>query len=218
MWLKHQFLNLSPFSDSMKPAMTKSKSAFLMCEFLLLSLIITLQKLDNAIKTWILCIFSKSLSLSKLRFVSSSQLKRLQKSSLTVSLRRWPHQPAAIHSHLHQQQQTRTKQTVSRGTGTHSAFEQRIIIMTPACALILVTFDCLLLFFLAASDQRRRQKKFRNCYFVFFLIHLLMMGQQLHIKGTECQTPAIKTTISHNLLNWFTAGVYSDSNSFNNLF
>uniref|UniRef100_H3DDN3 SSX family member 2 interacting protein n=1 Tax=Tetraodon nigroviridis TaxID=99883 RepID=H3DDN3_TETNG len=27
MWLKHQFLNLSPFSDSVKPPMTKSKSA-----------------------------------------------------------------------------------------------------------------------------------------------------------------------------------------------
>ncbi|TNM87976.1 hypothetical protein fugu_006197 [Takifugu bimaculatus] len=34
-WLKHQFLNSSPFSDSVKPPMTKSKSAFLMCECLL---------------------------------------------------------------------------------------------------------------------------------------------------------------------------------------
>ncbi|XP_011613234.1 afadin- and alpha-actinin-binding protein-like isoform X2 [Takifugu rubripes] len=31
-WLKHQFLNSSPFSDSVKPPMTKSKSAFLMFE------------------------------------------------------------------------------------------------------------------------------------------------------------------------------------------
>ncbi|XP_034737816.1 afadin- and alpha-actinin-binding protein-like isoform X1 [Etheostoma cragini] len=29
MWLKHQFLNLSPFADSKKPQMSKSKSAFL---------------------------------------------------------------------------------------------------------------------------------------------------------------------------------------------
>ncbi|XP_070688783.1 afadin- and alpha-actinin-binding protein-like [Pempheris klunzingeri] len=31
-WLKHQFLNLSPFGDSMKPQMSKSKSAFLVSE------------------------------------------------------------------------------------------------------------------------------------------------------------------------------------------
>lgn len=31
-WLKHQFLNLSPFSDSKKPLMSKSKSAFLISE------------------------------------------------------------------------------------------------------------------------------------------------------------------------------------------
>ncbi len=31
-WLKHQFLNLSPFADSKKPPMSKSKSAFLICE------------------------------------------------------------------------------------------------------------------------------------------------------------------------------------------
>ncbi|XP_067369966.1 afadin- and alpha-actinin-binding protein-like isoform X2 [Channa argus] len=29
MWLKHQFLNMSPFADSQKPQMSKSKSAFL---------------------------------------------------------------------------------------------------------------------------------------------------------------------------------------------
>uniref|UniRef100_A0A671UX63 SSX family member 2 interacting protein n=1 Tax=Sparus aurata TaxID=8175 RepID=A0A671UX63_SPAAU len=34
-WLKHQFLNLSPFPDSKKPPMSKSKSAFLICECLL---------------------------------------------------------------------------------------------------------------------------------------------------------------------------------------
>lgn len=33
-WLKHQFLNLSPFPDSKKPPMSKSKSAFLICECL----------------------------------------------------------------------------------------------------------------------------------------------------------------------------------------
>ncbi|XP_076583399.1 afadin- and alpha-actinin-binding protein-like isoform X1 [Chaetodon auriga] len=31
-WLKHQFLNLSPFADSKKPPMSKSKSAFLISE------------------------------------------------------------------------------------------------------------------------------------------------------------------------------------------
>ncbi|XP_039984760.1 afadin- and alpha-actinin-binding protein-like [Xiphias gladius] len=31
-WLKHQFLNLSPFADSKKPQMSKSKSAFLISE------------------------------------------------------------------------------------------------------------------------------------------------------------------------------------------
>ncbi|XP_008291913.1 afadin- and alpha-actinin-binding protein [Stegastes partitus] len=31
-WLKHQFLNLSPFSDSKKPSLSKSKSAFLISE------------------------------------------------------------------------------------------------------------------------------------------------------------------------------------------
>lgn len=119
-----------------------------------------------------------------LRFVSSSQLKRLQRNSLTVSLRQSLHQPVAIHSHLHQQQQTHTKQTVSRGTGTHSAFEQRIIIMTPACALTLVKFDCLVwVFLLAASDRRRRQKRFR--IFFFFLTHVSIMGQQPFIKSTE---------------------------------
>uniref|UniRef100_A0A3Q1GUP8 Synovial sarcoma, X breakpoint 2 interacting protein b n=1 Tax=Acanthochromis polyacanthus TaxID=80966 RepID=A0A3Q1GUP8_9TELE len=35
-WLKHQFLNLSPFSDSKKPSLSKSKSAFLICECLFL--------------------------------------------------------------------------------------------------------------------------------------------------------------------------------------
>ncbi|XP_074525056.1 afadin- and alpha-actinin-binding protein-like isoform X2 [Halichoeres trimaculatus] len=32
MWLKHQFLNMSPFSDSKKPQMSKSKSAYLLSE------------------------------------------------------------------------------------------------------------------------------------------------------------------------------------------
>lgn len=33
-WLKHQFLNLSPFADSKKTPLLKSKSAFLICESL----------------------------------------------------------------------------------------------------------------------------------------------------------------------------------------
>lgn len=32
LWLKHQFLNFTPFADSKKPPMSKSKSAFLICE------------------------------------------------------------------------------------------------------------------------------------------------------------------------------------------
>lgn len=54
MWLKHQFLNLSPFSDSAKPPVTKSKSAFWMCECLLLSLIITVTTLplSGLMKLW----------------------------------------------------------------------------------------------------------------------------------------------------------------------
>uniref|UniRef100_A0A3Q3L9N7 Synovial sarcoma, X breakpoint 2 interacting protein b n=1 Tax=Mastacembelus armatus TaxID=205130 RepID=A0A3Q3L9N7_9TELE len=35
-WLKNQFLNMNPFADSMKPQMSKSKSAFLICECLVL--------------------------------------------------------------------------------------------------------------------------------------------------------------------------------------
>lgn len=39
-WLKHQFLNLTPFADSKKPPMSKSKSAFLICECLLLYVVL----------------------------------------------------------------------------------------------------------------------------------------------------------------------------------
>lgn len=39
-WLKHQFLNLSPFADSKKPPMSKSKSAFLICECPLLYIVL----------------------------------------------------------------------------------------------------------------------------------------------------------------------------------
>ena len=49
-WLKHQFLNMSPFADLKKPKMSKSKSAFQICEYLVLHLDVLL---FLYIRTWL---------------------------------------------------------------------------------------------------------------------------------------------------------------------
>lgn len=58
-WLKHQFLNLSPFAESKKPQMSKSKSAFLICKCVLFYIVlsqftIVLIMLSSKVDCWML--------------------------------------------------------------------------------------------------------------------------------------------------------------------
>lgn len=63
-WLKHQFLNLSPFAESKKPQMSKSKSAFLICKCVLFYIVlsqftIVLIMLSSKVDCWMLIVINK---------------------------------------------------------------------------------------------------------------------------------------------------------------